>query len=159
MKINLTIWATCLMVSCLVTGCSTTHTQTIRGQSPESRYAGLEQTGFSNPQPLHAMKAEVHDMVYSHTAGNPYETTWHNGGNSYPTGNGYCPPNGYDSCPPTGHGGCPGGCRKGCIHHHHSYSVKQMQNPVYPDQNQPGGVVVYPYYTFKGPDCFFYKGD
>jgi hypothetical protein len=28
----------------------------------------------------------------------------------------------------------------------------------YPPENQPPAVVQYPYYTTKGPDCFFYTG-
>ena len=42
--------------------------------------------------------------------------------------------------------------------HHHWYRYKPPKNLVYPPANQPGGVVVYPYYTLKGPDDFFFKG-
>ncbi|MCH7687628.1 MAG: hypothetical protein IH899_13260 [Planctomycetes bacterium] len=42
--------------------------------------------------------------------------------------------------------------------HHHWYRYKPPRNLVYPPANQPGGVVVYPYYTLKGPDDFFFEG-
>ncbi len=97
-------------------------------------------------------------------------------GGTCPSGN--CPAGNYSafndyagygaSCPP-GYGGqypggqCPGGCRQGCIHHNHSYSVRTPTNLTYPMQGpagqygqaQPAGAVVYPYYTHKGPDDFF----
>lgn len=41
--------------------------------------------------------------------------------------------------------------------HHHTYDYKQPKNLVYPPHNQPAGVVVYPYYTLKGPSDFFMK--
>ena len=41
--------------------------------------------------------------------------------------------------------------------HHHTYDYKQPKNLSYPAQNQPAGVVVYPYYTCKGPSDFFMK--
>lgn len=41
--------------------------------------------------------------------------------------------------------------------HHHTFDYRQPKNLVYPPQNQPAGVVVYPYYTCKGPSDFFMK--
>ncbi len=41
--------------------------------------------------------------------------------------------------------------------HHHTYDYKQPKNLSYPSENQPAGVVVYPYYTCKGPSDFFMK--
>lgn len=41
--------------------------------------------------------------------------------------------------------------------HHHTFDYKQPKNLSYPPQNQPAGVVVYPYYTCKGPSDFFMK--
>lgn len=35
------------------------------------------------------------------------------------------------------------------------YRYQAPKNLVYPPANQPAGVVVYPYYTVKGPDDFF----
>ncbi len=41
--------------------------------------------------------------------------------------------------------------------HHHTFDYRQPKNLTYPPQNQPAGVVVYPYYTCKGPSDFFMK--
>lgn len=41
--------------------------------------------------------------------------------------------------------------------HHHTFDYRQPKGLVYPPQNQPAGVVVYPYYTCKGPSDFFMK--
>lgn len=41
--------------------------------------------------------------------------------------------------------------------HYHTFTYREPKNLVYPQQNQPAGVVQYPYYTVKGPDCFFLK--
>jgi hypothetical protein len=41
--------------------------------------------------------------------------------------------------------------------HHHTYDYKAPTDLQYPDQNQPPGVVQYPYYTVKGPTDFFFK--
>lgn len=41
--------------------------------------------------------------------------------------------------------------------HHHTFDYRQPKNLSYPPQNQPAGVVVYPYYTCKGPSDFFMK--
>lgn len=37
------------------------------------------------------------------------------------------------------------------------YKYVVPQGLSYPDQNAMPGVVQYPYYTFKGPDCFFHQ--
>ncbi len=52
-----------------------------------------------------------------------------------------------------------GGRRHKGQYHYHTYSYKQPCKPVYPQPNQPGGAVTYPYYTHKGPSDFFWKGD
>ena len=39
--------------------------------------------------------------------------------------------------------------------HHFSYSYQRPSNLQYPPPQVPGGVVVYPYYTLKGPSDFF----
>ncbi|GDY09435.1 hypothetical protein LBMAG52_29210 [Planctomycetia bacterium] len=41
--------------------------------------------------------------------------------------------------------------------HHHTFDYRQPKNLSYPPQNQPAGVVAYPYYTCKGPSDFFMK--
>lgn len=39
--------------------------------------------------------------------------------------------------------------------HHHTYAYKRPQHLQYPPPQVPGGMVVYPYYTLKGPSDFF----
>lgn len=41
------------------------------------------------------------------------------------------------------------------LNYQYRYRYKAPQNLRYPAANQPAGVVVYPYYTVKGPDDFF----
>lgn len=41
--------------------------------------------------------------------------------------------------------------------HTYQHQYKVPRNLVYPEANAPGGVMVYPYYTHKGPDDFFAK--
>jgi len=38
------------------------------------------------------------------------------------------------------------------------FIYKTPKNLTYPAANQMPGVIQYPYYTCKGPDCFFYQG-
>lgn len=41
--------------------------------------------------------------------------------------------------------------------HHFTYSYQRPNNLVYPPPQVPGGAVMYPYYTLKGPSDFFRK--
>jgi hypothetical protein len=41
--------------------------------------------------------------------------------------------------------------------HHMTYSYQRPSNLSYPPPQVPGGVIVYPYYTLKGPSDFFRK--
>ena len=51
------------------------------------------------------------------------------------------------------------GCRhKGISRDHLHYEFTPPQGIVYPQRNQPAGVINYPYYTVKGPTDFFYTG-
>jgi hypothetical protein len=43
--------------------------------------------------------------------------------------------------------------------HRMSLHYHAPKNLVYPPPNQPAGVVVYPYYTVRGPTCFFLDDD
>ncbi len=78
---------------------------------------------------------------------------------------GMCPPGagGYGACPPgmCPPGACGDGCGQGCPHHNHSYSYSRPNDLVYPQttdgRQMPGGAVVYPYYTHRGPSDFFRK--
>jgi hypothetical protein len=58
--------------------------------------------------------------------------------------------NGYG---PNGFGGGAGDPRQ--MDYQYLYRYRAPQNLRYPAANQPAGVVVYPYYTVKGPDDFF----
>lgn len=70
------------------------------------------------------------------------------GANGYGS-NGYGA-NGYG---PNGFGGGAGDPRQ--RDYQYLYRYRAPQNLRYPAANQPAGVVVYPYYTVKGPDDFF----
>ncbi len=59
---------------------------------------------------------------------------------------------------------CDGGPHAGlgCPHEWHPthnlwYQYDHPQGLVYPADNTPAAVVQYPYYTCKGPDCYFHK--
>ena len=42
--------------------------------------------------------------------------------------------------------------------HHYSFNYKVPENLVYPSPSPtPAGMTMYPYYTLKGPDCFFHQ--
>jgi hypothetical protein len=132
----------------------------MRGQSP----AAVQQAQFG-------YHGSVHEAAQQHFHG--YNTTHFNvgpDGQAYQAG-GYigggpgCPHPGM-GCPPGG--GCPGGgfgCPTGhpnggvvCQPHHgRSFSYKVPDDLSYPPPTVPGGAVVYPYYTHKGPSDFFRK--
>lgn len=61
------------------------------------------------------------------------------------------------TCPNGGcqHCGC-NGCQ-GFPKHYQTYQFKWPENPVYPPNVLPAAMVVYPYYTHKGPSDFFMK--
>lgn len=97
-------------------------------------------------------------------AGNPYAQNpyWRWGNfDAQPCPNGSCYGSGFGNCPPYHQEQCwdHGGYRHRGQYHYHTYSYKKPKNLVYPQPNQPGGVVTYPYYTHKGPSDFFWKGD
>lgn len=62
-------------------------------------------------------------------------------------------------CPQGGcqHCGCQGACGHGCPQHYQTYRFDWPQNMVYPTSGVPAGMVVYPYYSLKGPSDFFMK--
>jgi hypothetical protein len=70
---------------------------------------------------------------------------------------------GHGSCQHCGQQDCDGGCCNlfGSGNwqptHYHWHTYEAPRNLVYPPQNVPASVVSYPYYTCKGPDCFFKK--
>jgi hypothetical protein len=140
-----------------------------RGQSP----AAVQQAQFG-------YHGSLHDAAQQHLYG--YNTTHFNvgpDGQAY-QGGGYvgggcpggCPQGGMcpgGACPPGGYGCpggmCPGGMCGGCgngeiacqPHHGRSFSYKVPDDLSYPPAGVPGGAVVYPYYTHKGPSDFFRK--
>lgn len=75
-------------------------------------------------------------------------------------------PNGTEPCPfcqcedPDDDGTGDPNCHWNHLHrpypqHHFTYAYKRPHNLVYPPPQVPGGAVVYPYYTLKGPSDFF----
>lgn len=148
-----TVWklAACgLLAAC---GCAQ-NGAVMRGQSPP----GVQQAQYG-------YHGSVHEAAQEHLYGS--QTTHFNvgpDGQAYQAG-GYvggpgCPPGG--SCPPGGGYGCPNGqCGNGQVacgpHHSRSFSYKVPSDLSYPSANVPGGAVMYPYYTHKGPSDFFRK--
>lgn len=111
-------------------GCQTNHA-VVRGQNPAPAAA---------PMPNGPMGPMPGPVYFDGPAG----------GAPMPCPTGHCPPEWarYPSdCPENYH----------WPKHHHTFDYRQPKNLVYPPQNQPAGVVVYPYYTCKGPSDFFMK--
>lgn len=158
-----------------VSGC-TSMNPVVRAQSPVAPEGEIQQVAHVQKRdkivrPLEAMGAHktygvMTHPVYDATLGQISRTskTYHSyagdgayyGGGACPNGN--CPPSygGYSSCPD---GRCGrGGCRHPiCIRDSRSYNYKQPNDLRYPADNVIGGVIVYPYYTHKGPSDFFRK--
>ncbi len=160
-RFSLWKFAACaLLAAC---GCAQTG-PVMRGQSP----AALQQASFGYHG---SIKEAAHDHMYG------TDTTHFNvgaDGQVYQSG-GYAPGNCPGGCPQPGAcpgGNCPGGycpgagcptghCNSGEIvcqpHHGYTFSYKAPNDLRYPPANVPGGAVVYPYYTHKGPSDFFRK--
>ena len=145
-------------ITVLVALCGCTVPQGImRGQSPHHGPVSVVPPTHGNLatvwHPLHDEHAYV--SSYHSTSGFPgYNGILHGSVGDCPPGSGH--PAGV--CPHgAGYGpGCPGcGSGHGCPHHYHSYSYHRPHDLVYPPANAPGGAVVYPYYTHKGPSDFF----
>jgi hypothetical protein len=123
----------------------------MRGQSP----AAAQQASFGYKGTVHEL-AEDHfhgrDVTHYTVDSNAAQAAGYwGGGAGCPSG--ACPPGG-PGCPS---GGCPGGgCGPGGHPHHgYSFSYDRPNDLVYPPANVPGGAVVYPYYTLRGPSDFF----
>src|SRR5579871_1905864 len=78
-------------------------------------------------------------------------------GTQYPAPNayaadGYAAPGNTDTCPY-----CGGNCRRGFCACRQFYKPTYCvpRNLSYPPPNTPPAVIQYPYYTCKGPDCFY----
>lgn len=123
---------------------------------------------------------------YNVPQNNPYQpvpANWHLPAHTVPAGShsqtASCPP--HADCPhckghPANGSTCPfcqnggwGDPTHGLVHgavnhlrgpypkHHFTYAYKRPHNLQYPPPQVPGGVIVYPYYTLKGPSDFFRK--
>lgn len=161
-----------LFVGLMSVGCSSTGT-TIRAQSPDvaPAYAEgemlngqIQQTRAHHLQ-HHRLKQEAAGLMY-----NTYHTPYQQYGHSYtPTAYHSAAPGSrspyamwgeYENCEQCQVENCkdPNRCRlfHKKPHHYHTYAYKEPRNLSYPAPGQTGGVVVYPYYTHKGPDDFFY---
>ncbi len=156
------IFASLSMLALLATGCSTFSSGKcpldIRGQSPEAAC----ESGACNGANCQAGQCYGAHGYGAHGYG------------AHGYGHGQCPhgcPQGH--CP---HGYCPqygGGFGGGLGHlnpfrnglaagiqtpnHYHWYQYDEPKNLVYPQANTPAAIVQYPYYTLKGPECFFMK--
>ena len=129
----------CSMAACLIlplcVGC--TNSQVVRGQSGDSEFMMKQQAEMVQYQQL------MHKQYAGQQA--PIQQMGHNRHGAY------CPPGaGWNN----GHKNVyQQNCRP------KNYQTYKYNPPaaVYPQQNQPLGVVQYPYYTHKGPDDFFLK--
>ncbi len=132
----------------------------MRGQSP----AAAQQASFGYRGTVHENTDEhFHgsDITHYTVDSNAAQAAGYWGGGGCPSGG--CPQGGY-GCPGGGagcpSGGCPGGacgggCGHGFPHHGYSFSYERPNDLSYPPANVPGGAVVYPYYTLRGPSDFF----
>ena len=127
----------CKMAACLIlplcVGC--TNSQVIRGQSADGEFLMQQQ----------AKMAEYQQLMYKQHAGQQAQVQ-QVGFNRHRA---HCPPGWNNS-------------HKNVYHKNQrpkNYQTYKYIPPatVYPQQNQPLGVVQYPYYTHKGPDDFFLK--
>lgn len=112
------------------------------------------------------VRGQSPDVVYTH--GNPGGDPSMGGANGFcpPDANGQCPP-GYQmqgQCPPGGNcfGNGIGSGLASCLANGFGNGGPQTNywapnDLAYPPANALPGVVQYPYYTLKGPDCFFRK--
>lgn len=154
----------CLMVSSFV-GCFSFQRNLIRGQSPTEIQDGTAVEGDTFVQDNTFQPRDPRTWVKSEN-GLPFPfnnriTDWQvNSMRRKVPGQYYCPDcykngegphwNGTEWCYEDGtpyYGWAPT--------HTYQHQYRIPKNLVYPDANTGAGVIVYPYYTHKGPDCFF----
>lgn len=137
----------CKMAACLIlplcVGCS--NSQVIRGQSADGEFMMQQQAEMMQKYQQSMHQQAMHQQYAGQQA--PIQQM---GFNRH--GGAYCPP---------GAGGWKDG-HKNTYHQNkrpRNYQTYKYIPPatVYPQQNQPLGIVQYPYYTHKGPDDFFLK--
>jgi hypothetical protein len=155
-----------LLLTIAQVGCSSmapvTRGQSPAGADPQVQTASHHHGGHAGD--TQHTSVNLHEAIYDHH--HATEISY------YPApGGGYgpgCPPG---ACPPYGcpNGNCPigyhdsyvmGPCGPACgPQHHMTYSYSRPSDLRYPDQSTTGGAIVYPYYTLKGPSCFFRDDD
>lgn len=143
MKPHLFVLMTACLILPLSVGC--TNSQVVRGQSSDGEFLMQQQAKMVEHQQLMHKK-------YANQQANIQQAGFRRHG-------AYCPP-GQEYWGP-GHKGNWGG-HKNMYHYNkrpkHYQTYKYIPPAaVYPQQNQPLGIVQYPYYTHKGPDDFFLK--
>lgn len=141
------------LLAAATSGCTSLGT-TVRSQSPN--FSPTYANPYHHPshaQPVGALSDHMQDVYHEH---HNTDTTYYHGGSVMANPDGaYCPPQGgYQGgyCPP----GTSGGPHDFGIHHGYSYSYNRPNDLVYPT-SQVGGMIVYPYYTHRGPSDFFTK--
>lgn len=169
---NLSIGAaTASLLMALLSGCASSP-GVMRGQSPEAygqmpSQGNIEQVKYDY-QASQAAQQRVQQQIAQRyaAAGAEQQPGGYQQANHQQYQQGYQQPyqQGYQSndqgyCPPYGGNGGYGGDGSGrampCQHYKYRYVVPQGLN--YPPQNAMPGVIQYPYYTVKGPDCFFHQ--
>ena len=149
-----------------VSGC-TSAPMVARGQNPGGD-SGVTPTSYgTQPHLNEAMADHVHGTNISHY-NVPMQGLWVSASEAT------CPPSAdcphCKGSPPNGQA-CPICQVEGDGHHHHlfngpglmedypehhfTYAYMRPKNLQYPPPQVPGGIVVYPYYTLKGPSDFF----
>lgn len=151
----------------IASGC-TSVSPVVRGQSPAPEASQIQQVNFQvkgiESHPVYDATLGRHDNMavtyHDNSVPFPADSSCPNG-TGCPTCPGACPS--YGSYGYGGYG-CPSGncnhfqhLHPKCVRDSRTYSYKQPSDLRYPMQNQLGGVVVYPYYTHKGPSDFFRK--
>jgi hypothetical protein len=152
----------CGLLGLLFCGCSA-NSEIIRSQSP---YGPASSGGMTHPQPAPATQAcppahpKKKRIVYVKKSSSgrlahhgvrrstcpPHQANLHGGACQ----SGYCTPGAHG-----GHLHSLLGLNGWQPTHNHWHSYDVPSNLSYPPSTVPGGVVVYPYYTVKGPDDFF----
>ncbi len=150
--------AAAALVSTLVAGCTSGPT-VARGQNPTSDPFVTPVSYGTQPAILDAVSDHKHGTQITHYQ---YDQAYCPSGDC--RNGGYCPPQ--TGCPTCkGHGLqgalCPTCQRDNCNlqsqypRHNLTYSYQRPNDLRYPDPNTPAGMVVYPFYTLKGPRDFF----
>jgi hypothetical protein len=163
-RVSLTL-AVSAALALAASGCTTSPT-IARGQNPASD-PWVTPTSYGTQPHLHeAVADQIHGNTISHY-NVPTQGMWISASEAA------CPPS-HDcphckGSPPAGQA-CPVCQSQEEGHHHHlftqglmedypehhfTYAYKRPKNLQYPPPQVPGGIVVYPYYTLKGPSDFF----